>query len=77
MTNKIPYQYRRFCNNPDVRDCDYVIHRDCPGTCGYVTEILGLGIGAMDKETAKGLEKKIVFDGIVAYEEDEITKDKE
>jgi hypothetical protein len=46
-------------NNSDI--CDYFISKECPKTCNYYFDVMGLGGGAMDIETAKRLEKMITI----------------
>ena len=37
----IPEEFTRYCKWNTVEYCPYLIHSDCPETCGYARDILG------------------------------------
>ena len=46
------------CHNEEITHCNYYMHKDCPETCAYAKDIMGLGIGAMVIPLSK-LEKDL------------------
>ena len=51
------YIKKHFCNDSKVNPCEYFMSKDCPETCGYSKEIMG--IGSSDTQTAKRIRKNI------------------
>ena len=47
------------CKN-NTEPCEWYMHKACKETCPYALDIKGLGCGAIDLETAKGLEVKLL-----------------
>ena len=39
MEDKIPPQYKQFCNSSGVIACNYHANENCPGTCGMVLRL--------------------------------------
>ena len=57
----IPETYQQFCKEGDaVIECRYIMHRDCPGTCKYAREIIGI----KNNKNRNKLEKNLDNPGI-------------
>ena len=46
------------CKN-NTTSCDYFVTGYCLNTCPYAKDVKGVGVGAMDLETVKRLEKEV------------------